>query len=84
MLIPGMDLLRLFFQRILSGSNPLKGDREHIHHYLLKKYSLINTVLINQFLIWIPFLFFQFSGYFYLVIIMQVTSYIFIIKKYKN
>jgi UDP-GlcNAc:undecaprenyl-phosphate GlcNAc-1-phosphate transferase len=84
MLIPGMDLLRLFFQRILSGSNPLKGDREHIHHYLLKKYSLINTALINQFLIWFPFLFFQFSGYFYLVIIMQITSYIFIIKKYKN
>ena len=24
MLIPGMDLLRLFFQRILSGSNPLR------------------------------------------------------------
>ena len=84
MLIPGIDLLRLFFQRILSGSNPLKGDREHIHHYLLKKHSQFNAALINQFLIWMPFLVFQFFGYFYLTVIMQVTFYILVIKKYKN
>ena len=84
MLIPGMDLLRLFFQRIKNNSNPLKGDKEHIHHYLLKKHSALITALISQILIWLPFLILQFFGFFYLALLIQVTFYILIIKKYKN
>ena len=84
MLIPGMDLLRLFFQRIINNSNPLKGDREHIHHYLLKKHSHILAALINQLLIWIPYLFFQIYGNFYLVFLIQITAYIYIIRKYRG
>ena len=84
MLIPGMDLLRLFFQRIINNSNPLKGDREHIHHYLLKKYSHTSAALINQLLIWVPYLFFQIYGNFYFAFLMQITAYILIVKRYKS
>ena len=84
MLIPGMDLLRLFFQRIINNLSPLKGDREHIHHYLLKKHSHIVAALINQFLIWVPYSVFQLYGNFYLAFLIQITAYIFIIIKYKN
>ena len=31
-LVPGFDLLRLFFFRLIN-KNPFKGDKEHIHHY---------------------------------------------------
>ena len=35
--IPGLDMLRLFISRVLNKSNPLKPDRNHLHH-LLNKY----------------------------------------------
>ena len=34
-----MDLLRLFIYRISVNLNPLKGDRNHIHHILTSKYG---------------------------------------------
>lgn len=39
--IPGLDMLRLFITRILNNSNPLKPDRNHLHH-LLKNYFKSN------------------------------------------
>ena len=84
MLIPGMDLLRLFFQRILKKKNPFKGDKEHIHHYLMKNYSTNLSAFIIQLMIWVPFILFQLYGSFLLAFIIQVCSYIFIISKYKN
>jgi UDP-GlcNAc:undecaprenyl-phosphate GlcNAc-1-phosphate transferase len=35
MFLPGVDMFRLFIQRIVSKKNPFLGDREHLHHYLL-------------------------------------------------
>jgi UDP-GlcNAc:undecaprenyl-phosphate GlcNAc-1-phosphate transferase len=35
MLVPGIDMFRLFLQRIICKKNPFLGDREHLHHYLL-------------------------------------------------
>ena len=84
MLIPGMDLMRLFFQRILKKENPLKGDKEHIHHYLMKNYSNNLSALIIQLMIWVPFILFQLYGSFLFAFIIQVSSYILIIFKYKN
>lgn len=46
MLIPGLDLIRLFFKRIITKKNPLKGDRFHLHHLLLKKFSYPTTLII--------------------------------------
>ena len=39
MFLPGMDMLRLFIERILHGKNPLIGDLEHLHHYFVRLYS---------------------------------------------
>lgn len=39
MFLPGVDMFRLFVQRILCKKNPFLGDREHLHHYLLKIYG---------------------------------------------
>ena len=33
--IPVLDLLRLFFVRIMSGKSPFNGDRNHLHHILV-------------------------------------------------
>ena len=52
MLIPGIDMIRLFFERIKNKKNPLAFDRSHLHHLLIKKYSLLKTnILINLLII---------------------------------
>tara|TARA_B110000305_G_C19319468_1_gene578205 strand:- start:177 stop:1163 length:987 start_codon:yes stop_codon:yes gene_type:complete len=39
MFLPGVDMLRLFIQRIINQKNPFLGDREHLHHYFFKLYG---------------------------------------------
>ena len=54
MLVPGIDLIRLFFKRILLKRNPLSSDRFHLHHILLSKYSYNITITILITLILFP------------------------------
>ena len=44
--LPTIDMLRLFFSRLFSNKNPLKADRAHLHHILLKKYGLIKANIL--------------------------------------
>ena len=44
--IPFIDMIRLFFKRLLQNNNPLIGDREHLHHILLKKYGIIKSNIL--------------------------------------
>ena len=83
-LVPGLDLLRLFFFRVLNKKNPFKGDKEHIHHYLIKSFSRLNSALIIQILIWIPFLISQIYDYFLIALCMQLFFYYLIVIKYRN
>jgi len=46
MIIPGIDLIRLFITRILNKKNPLNPDRQHLHHLLIEKISLNKSLLI--------------------------------------
>ncbi len=49
LLLPGFDLLRLTLTRIKNGKNAFLGDRNHIHHLINNKLSLIytNTILLT-------------------------------------
>ena len=44
MMIPGFELLRLFFTRTINKKNPFTADRKHIHHILLKKIGYKKTI----------------------------------------
>ena len=54
MLIPGLDLLRLFILRIYKKRNPLTSDRDHLHHLLISNYSLKISLIIILILISFP------------------------------
>ena len=54
MLIPGIDMLRVFFLRISKGINPFFPDRRHLHHILLKKFNQNVVVLLIFLLTLIP------------------------------
>ena len=49
LLYPGIDLIRLFFFRLIRKKNPFKGDRDHIHHILQSKFNQKQIVWINNF-----------------------------------
>tara|TARA_B100001063_G_scaffold246974_1_gene288998 strand:+ start:3161 stop:4165 length:1005 start_codon:yes stop_codon:yes gene_type:complete len=46
LILPGIDLLRLTLMRIMNGKNAFYGDRNHIHHLLISKYSLVFSNII--------------------------------------
>jgi UDP-GlcNAc:undecaprenyl-phosphate GlcNAc-1-phosphate transferase len=46
MLLPGLDMLRVFLLRLSNGKNPFKPDRNHLHHLLLNYFSDRNVFLI--------------------------------------
>ena len=55
-LIPGIDMLRLFIERISSRRNPFQADRNHLHHKLLYKFGNLKTLIIYDSLIFFPWL----------------------------
>ena len=75
MLVPGLDLIRLFITRILKKKNPLKSDREHLHHLLMIRYSLIKTLLIIISLTGLPILLHYFEINNVFSILITVSSY---------
>ena len=52
MLVPGLDMLRLFIQRLKCGKNPFTADRNHLHHLILNRvknqyYTLFICLIIT-------------------------------------
>ena len=45
-IIPVLDMLRLFFERLINRKNPAMGDNNHLHHYLIKKFSIKKALII--------------------------------------
>lgn len=60
LIIPGLDMLRVFAERIYKSINPFKADNSHLHHLLMKK--------IKEKLVFIPYLIISFLPYCFLLI----------------
>jgi UDP-GlcNAc:undecaprenyl-phosphate GlcNAc-1-phosphate transferase len=56
MMLPGIDMARLFIERVYKKKNPLIADNRHLHHLLMKKYSIHQVLLINTLLVFLPIL----------------------------
>ena len=54
LLIPGLDMVRLFFARISISQSPLQRDTLHLHHILLYKFKLLQSLIIYIFLCFFP------------------------------
>ena len=87
MLVPGLDLIRLFVTRILHHKHPFKGDNNHIHHILLKVFGLHKSLFLLFLLIIIPnILSMIYGGTLYLILISVIiySSLIFFLNSYKK
>ena len=77
MIIPGLDLMRLFIYRIYKGNYPFTPDRNHLHHILLLKNNLIITNIKIFLLTAIPAIIGFYLGFTYLLLIIQIIIYIY-------
>ena len=75
MMIPGFDMIRLFFKRILLNKNPFKADRLHLHHFLISKFSNIKTILLLCSLILFPIILMFFDISRVLIILITLIAY---------
>ena len=71
LLIPSLDMFRLFCVRLINKKNPFKGDLNHFHH-IIKRYYKNNhyTLLISTLSFILPsiLLIFQIKTYYILII----------------
>ena len=84
MMIPGLDLIRLFILRLLKNNNPFEADNNHIHHILLKRFDSTKVSILIFLITFIPFLISIKFKIFIWLMVLQILTYIFIIKNYSK
>ena len=85
LLLPGIDLIRLTFFRLIKKKNPFYGDRNHIHHLMIKKYSLLITNILLFLLSVFPiFLYNVFELNFYSIFLTFFVIYVLVINNLSN
>lgn len=84
-MIPGIDMFRLFCVRLYNKKNPFKGDLNHLHHLLINKFNIKNSLLIYILIIIWPNILSRFFGFeIYLLIILNFVIYCLIINYLKK
>ena len=70
MLIPGLDLIRLFVIRILKKRSPLSADRLHLHHVLISRFSQNKSLGLILSIISLPIIlnFFGMNNFFTIIV----------------
>jgi len=84
LIIPGIDMVRLFTQRLLNKKNPFSPDRQHLHHLLLNCHNLFRTTIIMQSLILIPILLGLYIVQLEYSIMISILTYFILVIAYKN
>ena len=84
MMLPGIDMTRLFIQRLLKKKNPLIADGNHFHHLMLKFFSSSSVLIINSSLIILPILALIYGFSEILIILTFLTTYLVLFFFIKN
>ena len=79
MLIPGLDLFRLFIERFIKRLHPFFPDRNHIHHLLVKKFGSNLSLVILFSLIFLPNILNQFYSITIFLILLSTFFYFYLI-----
>ena len=76
LMLPGIDMLRIFVERIISGKMFLTPDNKHMHHYLLRKFGLSKTNFYLIILLVCPIIIYEFDLLpAYLIILLNAILY---------
>ena len=81
LMLPGIDMLRLFVIRIYNHKNPFSSDLLHLHHFLIKRFNLIPSLIIYLSSIILPIVVYNLEFLnAYLLILLFITYYLFLLK----
>ena len=83
MAIPGIDMFRLFIERLMNKKNPFKPDNNHIHHLLQHRFGKLKSIIIVQVFIILPIIFSYFLNLL-MIIFMTIIAYFLIVINLKN
>lgn len=87
-LIPGLDTIRLIFERLFRGNSPLKGDNRHMHHLLKNILSEKFVWIFNLLIIVIPFFLLKIFQnpfvIFFVIIVIYVTLILYLTRQGKK
>tara|TARA_Y100000591_G_C21789335_1_gene675670 strand:- start:147 stop:1160 length:1014 start_codon:yes stop_codon:yes gene_type:complete len=87
LMLPGIDMFRLFLKRLLKKRDPFSRDNEHLHHVLLKHFGLFYSNLIYLTLIVLPILLdymLDLKTIFIIFVVLIIYGYFFLLNKYAN
>ncbi len=84
LMIPGLEIIRLSFERIKNNKSILEADRRHIHHIVKFHNKELKGVLFIQLLIIIPYILSIYSKNYLPIILGSVFIYFFLIYYFKK
>jgi UDP-GlcNAc:undecaprenyl-phosphate GlcNAc-1-phosphate transferase len=79
MMMPGIDFIRLFVQRIYNQKNPFKADNTHFHHLLTKKFNSKLAIFFNFLMMIIPIFLMIFGINHFIIIVLFICLYLSVI-----
>jgi UDP-GlcNAc:undecaprenyl-phosphate GlcNAc-1-phosphate transferase len=85
--LPGLDMFRIFLERIFKKKNPFKADRKHIHHMYLNYFSsniVFLIIFFQSFIFYFVYCFFKSYLVIFLSIITYITCYLILIFNLKD
>ena len=85
MILPGIDMFRVFIERVLNKKSPFVADKNHIHHILIRNYSQKITLTIVIFFSFFPIFAYELLNInFFIIIIIFFIIYFLLISKIKK
>ena len=84
MLIPGIELVRVAFTRIIKKQHAFSADSSHIHHILIKNLSFVRSYFIIQILLIFPYIFYLITKTFFISLCVSVALYTLLIIFFKK
>jgi UDP-GlcNAc:undecaprenyl-phosphate GlcNAc-1-phosphate transferase len=81
MFLPGIDMFRLFVERLIKRQNPFIADSSHIHHLFIKKFSEKKLFFFNILAYSLPIIL-SYSINNLLLIVILIIFYLLFIYKY--
>lgn len=79
MLLPGLDMFRLFLNRAFNKKNPFSSDRNHLHHLLLNKFGKYKTIIFYNLFYIVSLILYNFFRNKITLITLIIISYLIII-----
>ncbi|CAO6130766.1 Rfe UDP-N-acetylmuramyl pentapeptide phosphotransferase/UDP-N- acetylglucosamine-1-phosphate transferase [Candidatus Pelagibacterales bacterium] len=75
MCVPGYDMLRLFFLRIIKRKHPFNADNFHIHHIIMSRLNNSFTLIVTTVLFIVPYVSYMIFNIFYFSFVLSIIFY---------